>query len=98
MKPNSLSFASVKQRRPEPPFAKLQASGLEVYRRLFAALGLDFVADLLTLFETVETCPLNGADMDEDVFATAIRLNEAVTFGRVEPLNRVPEAIVCILV
>jgi hypothetical protein len=70
------------------PWQCFQASGLKVYRRLFAALGLDFVADLLALVETVQTCSLDGADVDEDILPAAIRLNEAESLGGVEPLNR----------
>jgi hypothetical protein len=66
--------------------AMLQASGIEVYRCVSAALGLDFVADLLALVEAVQTCSLDGADVDEDILPAAVRLNEAESLGGVEPL------------
>jgi hypothetical protein len=46
-----------------------------------------FVLDLLTLVEGRQTGPLNRRNMDENVLAAALRLNEPVTFGRVEPLH-----------
>jgi hypothetical protein len=63
-------------------------SGLEIDGGLFAAVLLDLVGDFLPFMETVEPGSLNRADMDEYVFAAAVRLNEAITLCAVEPLNR----------
>ena len=75
----------------------LQASGLEVHRRVSAALGLDFVTDLLALVEAVKTCSLDGTDVDENILPTAIRLMKPNPLVKLNHLT-VPDAMVCILV
>jgi hypothetical protein len=63
-------------------------SGLEVCSRLLAALHLNVVADLLAFLEALQPGALDGADMDEDVLAAAIRLNETEALLGVEPFDR----------
>jgi hypothetical protein len=53
----------------------------------FAAIGDDFVLDLRALIHRAQTRLLNGGDVQEHVLAAAVRLDEAITLGRVEPLN-----------
>src|SRR5262249_13161838 len=60
---------------------------LEVHRRVPSALALDFVGDLLTFVEAGQTCPLDGAYVDEHILAAAVGLNEAESLGGVEPLH-----------
>jgi hypothetical protein len=47
----------------------------------------DLVRDLLTFVERGKASALNGRDVNENVRAALVRLNEAETLGRVEPLN-----------
>src|SRR5476651_1992074 len=60
---------------------------LEVHGRRPAALGGDFVGDLLALVQAVHSRALDGADMDEHVLAAVVRLDESETLGGVEPLD-----------
>jgi hypothetical protein len=46
-----------------------------------------FVADLLAFVQRADPGALDGADMDEDVLAAVIGLNEAEAFLTVEPLD-----------
>jgi hypothetical protein len=61
---------------------------LEIYGCVFAAILLNLVGDLLAFIETVQARALDSADMDENVLPAAVGLNEAETFGGVEPLDR----------
>ena len=64
------------------------ALNLEILCRCFA-LARDFlVLDNLPFIETGEAGSLDSRDMDEHIFAAALRLNETVTLGRVEPFDR----------
>jgi hypothetical protein len=60
---------------------------LEVLRRGLPLVCNLFVLDLLALVEGRQTGPLYRRNMDENVLAAALRLNEPITFGRVEPLH-----------
>jgi hypothetical protein len=62
--------------------AKVLGAGLAAHRVL-----LRFERDLLTFVERAQTRTFDGADVDENVGAAIIGLNEAKTLGRVEPLN-----------
>jgi hypothetical protein len=65
------------------PLANPQISG-----RLLAAIADDVVGDLGTLAQVVQPGLLKSRDMDEHVLAaTAVRLNETITFIRVKPLH-----------
>jgi hypothetical protein len=48
----------------------------------------DVELKLLSLVEGAQASTFDSADVDEDVFAAVIRLNEAKTFLAVEPLYR----------
>src|SRR5258708_12643517 len=48
----------------------------------------DRVLNLLAFVEPRQAGPLDRRDMDEDVLAAGIRLGEAVTLLRIEPLDR----------
>jgi hypothetical protein len=52
-----------------------------------ATLGDEFVADLLRFIEGRQTSALDGADMNEHVLRTVIRLDKAEALLRIEPLN-----------
>lgn len=60
---------------------------LQLVRRRFAATSVDgnFVGDLLAFCEAEQPRALNRADVDEDVWAAQLRLNEAKPFLTVEP-------------
>src|SRR5262245_1221368 len=60
---------------------------LEMAGARLAALGDQFVADLLSLIEGRQTSALNGADMDEHVLRAVIRLDEAETLLGIEPFD-----------
>src|SRR5919112_467011 len=64
--------------------------GLEVDRGglAVALIGLELEGDLLALAQAADARALDGADMDEHVLAAAVRLDEAVALGLVEPLHR----------
>src|SRR5205823_8455701 len=62
--------------------AKVLGAGLAAHRVL-----LRFERDLLTFVERAQTCAFNGADVDENVGAAIIGLDEAKPLGRFDPLN-----------
>src|SRR5690606_5132819 len=47
----------------------------------------DFVAHLLALIQAIQPRALDRRDVDEHVGPTLVRLNEAIAFLAVEPLN-----------
>ena len=51
-----------------------------------AAINFGIERDLLTFAKAVEARPLQRRDVYEHVLATVVRLDKAVTFGRVEEL------------
>ena len=61
----------------------------EVFRRRLAglAIGYDFVGQLLAFVQLVHARALDRADMNENILASVIRLNETKTFLAVEPLH-----------
>jgi hypothetical protein len=65
------------------------AGGAQIVGRRLAraAIGNDFVADLLAFTQCSKSGALYGADVHEHVVATIIRLNEAEALGRVKPLH-----------
>jgi hypothetical protein len=69
--------------------ARERSDGLQIIRRRLAgsAIGDDVIGDLLTLMKIVEPGPLDGADMDENILASVIRLDEAKALRGVEPLH-----------
>src|SRR5262249_4660112 len=52
-----------------------------------AAILDQLIADLLTFAQIIKTGALDSADMNEDVLATVIRLDETVAFLGIEPLD-----------
>jgi hypothetical protein len=70
------------------PLAALAALlHLQIFGGVPATIADDFVLNLLVLLQIAETGALDRGNMHEHVWATACRLNEPVTFGRVEPLH-----------
>ena len=60
---------------------------LEVFGRFFAAVRHDFIFNLLAFVEIAQSGALDSRDVNEHILAAALRLDKAVTFGRVEPLH-----------
>src|SRR3954451_6515887 len=73
-----------------PGFAPSRSRGLEVDRRglAVALVGLELVGDLLTLAQAHQARALHRRDVDEDILAAVVRLDEAVALRLVEPLHR----------
>lgn len=67
---------------------KLLAGGAQIVRRRFARAPIcyDLVADLLAFTQRSKSGPLDGADVNEHIVATVIRLDEAEALRRVKPL------------
>src|SRR5262249_43948924 len=63
------------------------STNLEILRRLFAAIADDLIFNRLTLIERRKAGAFHRGDMDEDVFAAALGLNESVALRRVEPFD-----------
>src|SRR5262245_6254362 len=62
---------------------------LEIHRRCFSAVLFNLILDLLPFIERAQSSALNSGDMDKHVpAATALRLNESVALGWIEPLHR----------
>jgi hypothetical protein len=51
------------------------------------AIGDYFVADLLTFIEIAHSCAFYRADVNKNILAAIVRLNEAETFLTVKPLH-----------
>src|SRR5258708_2221908 len=62
--------------------AKVFRAGLAAY-----AVGFGFERKLLAFIERAQPCAFDSADMNEDVSAAIVRLNEAEALGCVEPFN-----------
>jgi hypothetical protein len=62
---------------------------LQVHGRHFAGafVSLFLERHFLAVVEATQAGSFNGADVDENVLAAVIRLDEAVAFGGVEPFN-----------
>jgi len=58
---------------------------LQILCRCFALVRDVLVFDDLPLIETAETGALDCRDVDKDIFAAALRLNESIPFLRIEP-------------
>ena len=84
-----LSSVESKNRRQAKPSATSRAnlSHLEIFRRFLAAICDDFVLNVLTFVERAQSGALDGGDVNEHILATALRLDKAITLGRVEPLH-----------
>jgi hypothetical protein len=61
---------------------------LEVFGRLASPIADDLVFDLLAFAQRAQSGSLNGGNVHEYVLAaSAGRLNEPISFGRIEPLH-----------
>src|SRR5262249_38204015 len=67
----------------DPPLS----TNLEIVRRLLAAIADDLIVDRLTFIERTKAGTFDGGDMDEDVLAAGLGLNESVALRRVEPFD-----------
>jgi len=61
---------------------------LEVLGRRFSSIADDLVLDLLALIERTEAGPLHCRYVNEHILPAALRLDEPIAFGRIEPLHR----------
>lgn len=50
-------------------------------------IALDLEAELLAFLDRAEACAFDGADVDEDILAAIIGLDEAEALGGVEPFH-----------
>ena len=84
-----LKGASWRSFREPGPKAGRRLCRLQVFCRAFARtlVANDFVGDLLTFHDAVHTGALDSGNVDENVLAAIIGLNETKTLGCVEPLN-----------
>src|SRR6202035_505637 len=74
--------------RAGPGEIRLAGGAQIVGRRLArATIGYDLVADLLAFAQRSKSGAFEGADVNEHVVATVIRLNEAEALGCVKPLH-----------
>jgi hypothetical protein len=65
-----------------------RSADLEVLGRFLAPIAHDFILNDLPLVEGTQSGALDRGNVDEHVLAAALRLNESVPFGRIEPLHR----------
>src|SRR5882724_4103015 len=82
----SLRQASLEQHREQP---LVRSGRFQVGGRLLAGplVSLGVVADFLAFVKTANAGAFDGGDMNEDVFAASIRLNETIAFLGVKPLH-----------
>src|SRR5579863_1136396 len=66
----------------------VSALNLEVLCRRLALVGDFLVFDDLAFVKAAEPSPLDRRNMDENIFAASLRLNESVALLRIEPLHR----------
>ena len=70
-----------------PKWSEVRSGRLEIARRLLAAFGDDFVADLLAFDERAHSGALDRADVNEHIVAAVVRLNESKALLAVKPLH-----------
>src|SRR4051794_3639703 len=70
-----------------PGAGRSRSHHLQVFRRGLAAIAHEFVLDLLTFVQRAQAGTLDSRHMHENVLTAVRRLNEAVAFGRVKPLD-----------
>ena len=63
------------------------STDLQIYSRLLTAVALNLVLNGLSFVERRQSGTFDGTDVYEHIFAAALRLNEPIAFGRVEPLR-----------
>src|SRR5579859_4447383 len=79
----------IRKGAPQRPFGDRRSGRTQVDRRHPAALALlKLVSELLALVETVHAGPLDGGDVDENVRASARRLDKPIALLGVEPFDR----------
>jgi hypothetical protein len=90
---NPLSIAEAFSREADTGSRNENASNLkldaEVFRAGLAALAVDlrFERDLLTFIERAQASTFDGADMNENVGAAIVGLDESEALGCVKPLH-----------
>src|SRR5262245_14393067 len=75
------------ERRTEQIRRSLFLLDLEVYSGLLTAAALNLILNGLSFVERRQSGTFDGADMYEHIFAAALRLNESITLGWIEPLH-----------
>src|SRR5579862_8823953 len=60
---------------------------LEVLRRRFSTVAYDLEFDLLAIIERGQARLLHRGNVYEYIPASALRLDESIAFGRIEPLH-----------
>ena len=63
------------------------STNLQVLRRGLTPARDEFEFERLPLHETAEAGALHRRDVNKDVLASALRLNESITLGRIEPFD-----------
>ena len=63
------------------------ALDFEVFRRRLASIFNHFVFKGLPLIEAIQSSPLDCRDVNENILAATLRLNEPVTLRRIEPFH-----------
>jgi hypothetical protein len=66
---------------------RMLLSDLQILRRFLALVGNNIVFDVCALIKRTQSSALNSRDMHEHVLATALRLDEPIAFGWVEPFH-----------
>jgi len=88
----SLGHVSYADDRPRALYGSLcgisaRSTNPQVPRRGFTPIRDQLEFDRLSLIETSETSAVHCRDVNEHVLAAALRLDEAVTLGRIEPFH-----------
>src|SRR3954469_15459407 len=78
----------VVESRPDIAIRMSAASAyFEILSGFLAAVADDFVLNGLTLVKGAQPSALDGGDVDENVLTAALRLDEPVALGGVEPFH-----------
>jgi hypothetical protein len=67
-------------------FGDRRLSYFEILRGFLPAVRNNLILNVLAFVERAQARPFHGRDMHEHIFAAALRLDKAITLGRVEPL------------
>jgi hypothetical protein len=70
----------------QPRLIALDSLHLELLGRFLATVRHNLIFDYLSLIESAQTRALDSRDMNEYVLAPALRLDEPVSLGWIEPL------------
>src|SRR6266478_1589753 len=63
------------------------STNLEVFGRFLSTIAHDFVLNDLAFIEGAQSCTFDSGNVDEHVLAAALRLNETISLGRIEPFH-----------